>query len=42
MLTIVMSCRHWGHYLEGTRHPVEVMTDHYTLQRFMTMKSLMG
>jgi hypothetical protein len=40
MLAIVMSCCHWCHYLEGARHPVEVLTDHYNLQRFMTTKSL--
>jgi hypothetical protein len=42
MLTIVMSCRHWRHYLEGARHPVEVLKDHHNLQRFMTTKSLTG
>jgi hypothetical protein len=42
MLAIVMSCRHWRQYLEGARHPVEVLTDHYNLQRFMTTKSLTG
>jgi hypothetical protein len=31
MLAIVMSCRHWRHYLEGARHPVEVLTDHHNL-----------
>jgi hypothetical protein len=42
MLAIVMSCRHWRHYLEGARHPVEVLMDHHNLQRFMTTKSLTG
>jgi hypothetical protein len=42
MLAIVMSCRHWQHYLEGARYPVEVLTDHHNLQRFMTTKSLTG
>jgi hypothetical protein len=42
MLAIVMSCRHWRHYLQGTRHSVEVLTDHHNLQRFMTTKSLTG
>jgi hypothetical protein len=42
MLAIVMSCHHWRHYLEGARHPVEVLTDHHNLQRFMTTKSLTG
>jgi hypothetical protein len=42
MLAIIMSCRHWQHYLEGIRHPVEVLTDYHNLQRFMTTKSLTG
>jgi hypothetical protein len=42
MLAIVMSCRHWQHYLEGARYPVEVLTDHHNLQRLMTTKSLTG
>jgi hypothetical protein len=42
MLAIVMSCRHWRHYLEGARHLVEVLTDHHNIQRFMTTKSLTG
>jgi hypothetical protein len=42
MLAIVMSCRHWRHYLEGTRYPVTVHTDHHNLQRFMSTKSLTG
>ncbi len=40
MLAIVMSCRHWRHYLEGSRHPVVVLTDHHNLQRFMSTKPL--
>jgi hypothetical protein len=42
MLAIVMSCCHWHHYLEGMRYPVEVLTDHHDLHRFMTTKSLTG
>jgi hypothetical protein len=42
MLVIVMSCRHWWHYLGGARHPKEVLTDHQNLQRFMTTKALTG
>jgi hypothetical protein len=42
MLAIVMSCRHWRHYLEGAQHPVEVLTDYHNLQRFTTTKSLTG
>jgi hypothetical protein len=42
MLAIATSCRHWRHYLEGARHPVEVLTDSHNLQRFMTNKALTG
>ncbi len=42
MLAVIMSCRHRCHYLKGARHPVEVLTDDYNLQRFMTTKSLTG
>ncbi len=42
MLAIVRSCCHWCHYLEGARHPVEVLTDHHNLQRFMATKALTG
>ncbi len=40
MLGIVMSCCHRRHYLDSARHPVEVLTDHHNLQRFMTTKAL--
>ncbi len=42
MLAIIMSCCCWRHYLEGARHPVEVLMDHHNLQRFMTTKSFTG
>jgi hypothetical protein len=42
MLAIVISFCHWRHYLEGARHPVEVLTDYHYLQKFMTNKSLTG
>jgi hypothetical protein len=37
-LAIIMSCRHWRHYLEGPRQPVVVLTAHHNLQRFMSTK----
>jgi hypothetical protein len=40
MLAIVMSCRHWRHYFESAMPPVDVLTDHYNLRRFITTKSL--
>ncbi len=40
MLAIVMSCRHWRHYLVVDWYSVVVLTDHYNLQRFMSTKPL--
>jgi hypothetical protein len=42
MLALVMSYKHWLHYLEGARYPVTVLTDHYNLQRIMSTKVYMG
>ncbi len=42
MLAIVESCRHWRHYLEGSKYPVRVLTDHHNLQGFMKNKPLRG
>ncbi len=42
MLAIVLYHHHWRHYLEGARHPVEALTDHHYLQRFMTTKLLIS
>jgi RNase H-like domain found in reverse transcriptase len=35
MMAIVESFKHWHHYLEGSRHPIEVWSDHQNLQGFM-------
>ncbi len=40
MLVIVMLCSHWIHYLEGSWHPVIVLTNHHNLQGFMFTKPL--
>jgi len=40
MLAIVSSMKHWRHYLEGSRHPVKVLTDHKNLEIFMSTKIL--
>ncbi len=40
MLASVMLCRHWRHYLEGSWHPVVVLTDDHNLQQFMTTKPI--
>src|SRR5205814_865785 len=31
---------HWRHYLEGSKYPVNVRSDHKNLERFMTTKIL--
>lgn len=28
LLAIVEAFKHWRHYLEGSRYPIEVLTDH--------------
>ncbi len=40
MLAIVKACRHWCHYLEGSKYPVRVLTDNHNLQDFMKNKPL--
>jgi hypothetical protein len=40
LLAIVKAFRHWQHYLEGSRHQVEVITDHKNLEYFMMTKQL--
>jgi len=40
MLAIVESMKHWRHYLEGSKHPVRVRSDHKNLEVFMTTKLL--
>jgi transposase InsO family protein len=42
MLAIVEAFKHWRHYLEGSRYPVEVLTDHQNLQGFMKQPRLNG
>jgi RNase H-like domain found in reverse transcriptase/Reverse transcriptase (RNA-dependent DNA polymerase)/Integrase zinc binding domain/Chromo (CHRromatin Organisation MOdifier) domain/Integrase core domain len=42
MLAIVEAFKHWRHYLEGSKHPVEVLTDHHNLQAFMKQPKLNG
>jgi transposase InsO family protein len=42
MLAIVEAFKHWRHYLEGSKHPVEVLTDHHNLQGFMRQPRLNG
>jgi hypothetical protein len=40
MLAIVEACRHWCHNLEGSKYPVQVLTDHHNLQGFIRNKLL--
>ena len=40
MLAIVRGLEEWRHYLEGARHPVEIWTDHKTLEYFRTAQKL--
>src|SRR5437762_9975206 len=40
MLAIVECMKHWRHYLEGSKYPVNVRSDHKNLERFMTTKIL--
>ena len=42
MMAIVEAFKHWRHYLEGSSHPIEVLTDHHNLQSFMTQTRLNG
>jgi hypothetical protein len=34
LIKIVEAFKHWRHYLEGSNHLVEVLTDHHNLQSF--------
>jgi len=40
MLAIIHALEEWRHFLEGTRYPVEIWTDHKNLEYFMTAKKL--
>ncbi len=42
MPAIVEACRHWHHYLEGSKYPVRVLTSHHNSQGFMKNKLLRG
>ena len=40
MLAIIESMKHWRHYLEGAKYPIQVFSDHKNLETFMTTKIL--
>jgi hypothetical protein len=42
ILVIVEACRHWRHYLEGSKYPVRVLTAHHNLEGFKKNKPLRG
>ena len=40
MLAIIRALEQWRHYLEGAKHPVQILTDHKNLEYFMTTQKL--
>jgi hypothetical protein len=40
LLAIVTAFKQWRHYLEGSTHTVEVLTDHNNLVAFQNVKSV--
>ena len=40
MLAVVASCKHWRHYVQGSRYEVEAWTDHANLRTFFASKEL--
>jgi len=38
ILAIIDCMRHWQHYLEGSYHPIQVLSDHKNLKAFMSTK----
>src|SRR5258705_10258123 len=40
MLAIIRALEQWRHYLEGTKYPVQVLTDHKNLEYFMAAQKL--
>ena len=40
LLAIVESFKHWRHYLEGSKYPIIVLSDHANLCYFMTTTEL--
>ncbi|OQE16552.1 hypothetical protein PENFLA_c027G03970 [Penicillium flavigenum] len=42
LFAIVHSFQHWRHYLDGSKYPIEVLSDHANLRTFMTQQKLNG
>ena len=40
MLAVMCTLEQWHHYLEGAKHPVQILTDHKNLEYFMTAQKL--
>jgi len=40
MLAIIQALEMWRHYLEGTKHEIDIWTDHQNLKYFMSTKKL--
>ena len=40
MLAIIESMKHWRHYFEGAKYPIQIYSDHKNLEIFMTTKIL--
>src|SRR5882762_11794 len=40
MLVVMHALEQWHHYLEGPKHPVQILTDHKNLEYFMTAQKL--
>jgi len=40
MLAIIQALEEWRHFLEGTKHTVEIWSNHKNLEYFMTAKNL--
>ena len=40
MLAIIESMKHWRHYFEGAKYPIQIYSDHKNLETFMTTKIL--
>ena len=40
LYAIMLGFKNWRHYLQGSKHPIRVITDHSNLRYFMTTKEL--
>jgi len=40
MLAVMHMLEQWRHYLEGAKHPVQILTNHKNLEYFMTAQKL--